>query len=156
MVDVFDESKRSLVMAGIRSTGSRSTELLLRTLFECHGVLGWVEHDASLPGKPDFTFTSEKVAVFVDGCFWHGCPHCADGHTPKSNEDYWSRKIGLNKQRDRQVSRALRGSGWSVVRIWECRLKANSEGQVRRVIRKVREKGSIFVSIPQTDASILD
>ena len=85
-----------------------------------------------MPGKPDFVFPKERLAVFVDGCFWHACPRCYI--KPKQNAKFWREKIGGNKKRDLKVSRQLRAEGWSVCRIWECRLKEPS-ASIRRILR---------------------
>ena len=77
---------------------------------------GW-RRQLPLPGRPDFAFPKAKVAVFTDGCFWHGCPRCYT--RPKSNRKFWDTKVIRNRERDREVSRGLRRKGWRVVRIWE-------------------------------------
>jgi DNA mismatch endonuclease, patch repair protein len=121
MADVITKRKRSQVMAAIKSRGNKNTELLLKQIFRAYGIRGWRRHQ-SLPGKPDFIFRSKRLAVFVDGCFWHGCrQHC---RMPQSNQLYWQQKISRNLERDRSVSRMLRCSGWKVVRIWEHSLKS--------------------------------
>ena len=120
MPDVFSKTKRSEVMSNIRGKGNKSTEVRLLTLFKKNGIKGWRRHQP-LPGKPDFIFPREQLAVFVDGCFWHGCPRCYI--KPKQNAEFWEKKIGGNIKRDKKVSRNLRTSGWSVIRIWECKLK---------------------------------
>jgi DNA mismatch endonuclease (patch repair protein) len=105
VADVFTKKKRSQVMAAIRSTGNRATELRLAAIFRAHGITGWRRHQA-LPGKPDFVFRRERLAVFVDGCFWHGCRwHC---RMPKSRRAYWGTKIARNKARDAVVRKVLR------------------------------------------------
>jgi DNA mismatch endonuclease (patch repair protein) len=73
-------------------------------------------------GRPDFVFREERLAVFVDGCFWHCCPKC--GNMPASNREFWRTKLGKNKLRDRHVTRTLRTEGWKVLRIWEHELSA--------------------------------
>ena len=89
-------------------------------------------------GKPDFVFPKARVAVFVDGCFWHGCPQHATW--PKQNAAFWAEKIGRNQARDRKVTRTLRATGWTVLRIWEHALK-KPERVLARVRRAVaREK----------------
>lgn len=121
VADVFTKKKRSQVMAAIRSTGNRATELRLAAILRAHGITGWRRHQP-LPGKPDFAFRRERLAVFVDGCFWHGCHwHC---RMPKSRQAYWQPKIDRNKTRDRAVRALLRRTGWRVHRIWEHSLRA--------------------------------
>ena len=120
MVDGVSKEVRSRVMAAIRSSGNMRTELVLARLLRAHRLSGWRRGHALL-GKPDFVFAKEKLAVFVDGCFWHGCPlHC---RMPKSRKGYWNPKIARNALRDKHVTRALRRAGWRVLRIWEHHLK---------------------------------
>jgi len=114
--DVISKAKRSEVMSRIRGHGNRSTELAVIKVFRRHGITGWRRHQAVF-GKPDFIFRKQKVAVFVDGCFWHGCHrHC---RRPKGNGKYWSGKILRNQKRDRLVTKTLWRAGWQVLRIWE-------------------------------------
>jgi DNA mismatch endonuclease (patch repair protein) len=131
MTDVFTKAKRSEVMSNIRGKGNKSTEIKLFKLFKKNGIKGWRRHQP-LPGKPDFVFTEERLAVFVDGCFLHGCPRCYI--KPKQNAKFWRDKIGGNKKRDQRVAQQLRRDGWSVCRIWECRLK-NPDSVIRRINR---------------------
>ena len=107
-------------MSRIRGKGNKSTEQRMVTLLKDHHITGWRRHCA-LPGKPDFVFRPQKVAVFVDGCFWHKCPRCFK--SPSSNADYWVPKIQGNVRRDRRVNRQLRQRGWRVVRVWEHSLR---------------------------------
>jgi DNA mismatch endonuclease (patch repair protein) len=116
VADVFGRAKRSRVMAAIRSVGNRTTERALAAAFRRLGLKGWRRH-VSLPGKPDFVFLKARLAVFVDGCFWHGCPK--HGHWPKTNRRYWRRKLRRNAERDRAMTRELVRRGWRVVRVWE-------------------------------------
>jgi len=116
MADVFSAAKRSAIMASVRGTGNRSTELRLIAIFDVAGIRGW-RRGVLLPGNPDFVFPKSHVVVFVDGCFWHGCPIHATH--PRSNAAYWSTKIARNRARDRSVNRTLRAMGWRVLRIWE-------------------------------------
>lgn len=115
-------------MKAVRGSGNQSTELALARVLRTAGFSGWRRH-LPYPGHPDFCWPSYKVAVFVDGCFWHGCPRCYS--TPKSNRAFWRAKVVANKLRDRRVSAQLRGSGWTVVRIWECRV--HSPGTLNRI-----------------------
>jgi DNA mismatch endonuclease (patch repair protein) len=120
MPDVFTKEKRSEVMSRIRSKGNKRTEGVLVKLFREEGMTGWRRH-LKLPGKPDFTFSKERLAVFVDGCFWHGCPKCY--RPPKGNRKFWETKVSRNRERDREVNRELRIRGWRVLRISEHSLK---------------------------------
>ena len=139
MADVFPREKRSEIMAAVRSKGNKSTELRLVSLFRKNKISGWRRH-LNLPGNPDFAFRKEKVVVFVDGCFWHGCPNCY--REPKSRRAYWREKIVKNQRRDRQVSSRLRSLGWSVIRVKECSLRkwpvATGE-RIRKMVISRRE-----------------
>jgi DNA mismatch endonuclease, patch repair protein len=119
-VDVFSSAKRSDIMSKIRGKGNAATEMVVADLFGQHGIKGWRRH-YKLKGTPDFTFLKEKTVVFVDGCYWHGCPRCS--RLPKSNVEFWTAKFENNKRRDRKVNRELRADGWHVIRVWQCRLK---------------------------------
>jgi len=130
MADMFSKAERSRVMAAIRSDRNKSTELALMEILREARIHGW-RRRRPLHGKPDFVFRRERVVVFVDGCFWHGCPRCAI--VPKSNREYWDAKLNRNRQRDREVSRELRRLGWRVVRIWHHELK-----YAARVARRLR------------------
>ena len=120
-------------MSKIRGSGNRSTELALIGIFRKNGITGW-RRNHPLFGKPDFAFPEKKVVVFVDGCFWHGCPK--HGNIPKNNRKFWEKKIEGNKKRDLRVSRKLRSEGWSVCRVWECRLK-QPKAAVARIRRMI-------------------
>lgn len=113
--------QRSYNMSRILSRDNETTEKRLARLFRSASIKGWRRH-LPLVGKPDFAFPKKKVAIFVDGCFWHGCTQCPDGHKPKTNRSYWSPKIQGNRLRDRRQTRQLKNLGWQVVRIWEHQL----------------------------------
>lgn len=108
-------------MSRIRGKGNEKTEVRLAKLMRAEGIRGWRRH-LPIPGRPDFTFLKQKVAVFVDGCFWHGCPRCF--RLPKQNRAFWKAKIEGNRKRDRSVNGRLRRLGWKVLRIRECQLKS--------------------------------
>ncbi len=157
MSDVFSKAKRSEVMSRIRSRGNKDTELALVKLFRREKITGWrrqhrvrlnIQRQTSNSERaklsvgrlrvsswvrPDFVFPKLKVAVFVDGCFWHVCPKHST--TPKSSAAFWRKKLEANKARDRLVTRALRQSGWRVLRIWEHELTRKWE---RRLIARLR------------------
>lgn len=130
MADVFTKAKRSEVMSQIRGRGNKDTEIALMKLLRHHRITGW-RRNQEVFGKPDFIFRKLRVAVFVDGCFWHGCPkHC---NTPANNRAFWKKKLAANKARDRRVNQTLRKAGWSVVRLWEHELAKRSEACIRRI-----------------------
>lgn len=131
MADVFSKSQRSKVMAAIRGKGNRTTEWRLRARFIAHGVSGWRMHSPDVEGKPDFVFHKKRLAVFVDGCFWHGCRYCRN--LPSSNKTFWKTKIEKNRKRDRTISRRLKKASWRVVRFWEHDLKKNPEACCRKI-----------------------
>lgn len=119
-VDTFDKATRSKVMAKVRGRGNATTELRLMKLFRANGIRGWRRH-LPITGRPDFAFPKAKLAVFVDGCFWHGCPNCYSA--PASSQAFWKAKLSKNKTRDTTVTEQLRSDGWKVLRVWECQLK---------------------------------
>jgi DNA mismatch endonuclease, patch repair protein len=135
MVDVFSKTKRSEVMAAIRSKGNKDTELKLASILRAYRINGWRRHQP-LPGKPDFVFPKQRLAVFVDGCFWHGCPK--HGRKPDSNQNYWLAKLRRNKRRDKTVNHLLRDSGWNVLRLWEHELirTTNAAKRIKSSLRK--------------------
>lgn len=108
--------QRSRIMSAIRGKGNKSTELRLISVMRTYGISGW-RRNQLLPGRPDFAFPSSQLAIFVDGCFWHGCPKCYK--EPKQNVAFWREKIRRNVARDKRNSRQLRKLGWSVLRIRE-------------------------------------
>jgi DNA mismatch endonuclease (patch repair protein) len=136
MPDVFTKAKRSEVMSRIRSRGNKGTELALAKLFRAHRITGW-RRNQSMFGKPDFIFKQARLALFVDGCFWHGCPKHAT--KPKNNRTFWQRKLSANKKRDVLVTRTLRRAGWHVIRIWECALRKSPLNCLRRIQRALKD-----------------
>jgi len=163
MPDVFTPAKRSEVMSRIRGRGNRDTELALAKLLRLHHITGWRRHlriklgELSIKGQefttqkprnasssvartpaqcfvhPDFVFIRQRTVVFVDGCFWHGCPK--HSNLPANNRAFWEKKLNGNKVRDRFVNRCLRKAGWQVVRIWEHDLTKRPEVCIRRIER---------------------
>ncbi len=110
-------------MKAVKSSGNKSTELKLIEYFKKAGINGW-RRNYKLFGSPDFVFPKRRLAIFVDGCFWHG--HDCRNTKPADNADYWRGKIARNRKRDELVSATLQEKGWRVMRIWECQIKKNS------------------------------
>ncbi|HZW61210.1 MAG TPA: very short patch repair endonuclease [Candidatus Babeliales bacterium] len=131
-------SQRSYIMSRVKSRGNKSTELVLIRILRKYKITGWRRH-ISLKGRPDFCFVKEKLAVFVDGCFWHGCIKCY--RAPKMNADYWQQKIKYNLRRDISNARFLRHLGWSVLRFREHILKDSSKHQqiAIKILNKLSE-----------------
>lgn len=128
---------RSRTMSKIRSRGNKSTETRLRMgLVRC-GVKGWEMHSRNVSGTPDFYFRKHKLAVFVDGCFWHGCIKC--GHIPKTRTAFWSAKFKRNKARARKVRHSLSRQGIEVMRFWEHDVK-KVEPAVRAILKVLRKR----------------
>jgi DNA mismatch endonuclease (patch repair protein) len=128
IVPVTDEL-RSRIMRGNKSCGNLSTELALIDLMRSARISGWRRH-VSLAGRPDFVFKRERIAVFVDGCYWHGC-RCR--RLPTEKRQYWEEKFQANQARDKRVTRELRAQGWTVVRLWEHQLKKHPRMVIKRI-----------------------
>ena len=120
MTDVFSKEKRSDVMSRIRGSGNKDTEMALVSIFHKNKIVGW-RRKQKVFGKPDFVFWNQRVAIFVDGCFWHQCP--LHSSIPKQNQEFWEKKLRLNTRRDQNVNNYLKEKGWNVIRIWEHDLK---------------------------------
>lgn len=132
----FGGLRRGQLMSRVRSTGNLTTEKHLASLLRKAGLTGWRRHQ-QLPGRPDFVWRKAKVAVFVDGCFWHG--HDCRNLTPKTNVGAWQEKIENTRARDVRNTQSLEQMGWAVVRIWECYLNKDPE-QCLQMIRIRLEK----------------
>jgi DNA mismatch endonuclease (patch repair protein) len=132
----FGGLRRGELMSRVRSAGNLTTEERLACLLRTAGLAGWRRHQL-LPGRPDFVWRKAKVAVFVDGCFWHG-HDCGRNLRPRTNAKAWRDKIESNQARDRRVTRVLRKQGWTVVRIWECSLANDPDRCVDRIRRWLR------------------
>jgi DNA mismatch endonuclease (patch repair protein) len=138
MADFLTKSQRSALMASIKGKANKGTELRLAELFREHGIKGWRRH-YPISGKPDFVFTKAKLAIFVDGCFWHGCPW--HYRPPTSNVAFWKRKIEDNRNRDKKANAKLRQKGWTVIRIWEHSLR-----QPERILARIQSALDYFAA----------
>lgn len=128
MADVLTKEQRSYNMSRIKSRDTKP-ELVMREALK--GLR--FQYQPSIFGKPDFASKKHNIAVFIDGCFWHGCPKCY--REPSENNEFWKNKISGNKKRDRQVTRRMRQDGWRVVRIWEHIIRKNPDVAARRIKR---------------------
>jgi len=128
-------------MRSNKSSGTKPETQLCSALWRS-GVRGYRRNYRMAAGTPDVYFTRAKVAVFVNGCFWHSCPHCRP-RVPKTNTEFWSEKFARNRERDARVRKILKAEGRKVVTVWECMLKSSVKRQVRRVIRALAPPAGI-------------
>ena len=134
MADMFDKNKRSAIMKSVKSSGNKSTELRLIAFFKANGITGW-KRKYPVKGHPDLVFMEKRIAIFVDGCFWHG--HDCRNTRPKQNEDYWNKKRNRNIAHDKEISTLFEKRGWKVIRIWECELKKKNETVLREKLKSI-------------------
>lgn len=134
MADIFNEEKRSDIMRRVKSKENKSTELRLIEIFKQNGIIGW-RRNYQVKGHPDFVFLKERIAVFVDGCFWHG--HNCRNTCPTSHQEYWQKKRERNIKHDKEVTHMFESRGWTVLRIWECELKKKNETDLLEKIKRV-------------------
>lgn len=133
-MDVFSKDKRSEIMSRVRSRGNAATEFRLIRFFRQRGIKGWRRH-YPIFGRPDFVFPELRVAVFVDGCFWHCCPR--HSKCPVNNRPFWRAKLARNRARDSLVNRTLRRAGWRVLRIWQHALACQEEDRLFERIQRI-------------------
>lgn len=120
-------------MKGNRAKDTKP-EVLLRKALWNRGLKGYRLNFKKAPGRPDVCFTKKKIAIFVNGCFWHQCPYCKLPF-PKSNVKFWTNKFKRNKERDRLKIRRLKSLGWKTMTVWECQILRNSTKIVNRIIK---------------------
>ncbi len=135
MSDRFSKEVRSRIMSRIRGRDTTPEILLRKELFKRGYRYSLRRRFKELNFRPDIVMVSRKVCIFVDGCFWHGCPRC--GRIPKSNKRYWKPKIERNKERDREHNVFLEERGWGVIRVWEHEIRDNLHDTVDRVISTI-------------------
>lgn len=121
-------------MSSIRGKSNITTERTLRLALVRAGIAGWQLHRKDVPGSPDFYFPGHALAIFADGCFWHGCPRC--GHIPRTRHSFWRAKISLNQLRDRRNKRRLTRRGIHVIRFWEHDLRYPDN--LERAVTKIK------------------
>ncbi len=120
-MDNHSKKVRSYNMSRIRSTNSKPETLVRKYLFS--KGLRYRKNLKALPGKPDIVLKKYKTVIFVNGCFWHGHKNCKYFVMPKSNTDYWNKKISHNIERDKLTYQKLSNLGWNIIIVWECELK---------------------------------
>jgi len=105
-------------------------EVNLRKLLFAQGIRGYRIH-YNLAGKPDIVFTKKKIAIFIDGCFWHKCPICFQ--EPETHKEFWLKKIGSNVERDLKNTKQLQGDGWTVLRVWEHDIRNTPDEVIKKI-----------------------
>jgi DNA mismatch endonuclease (patch repair protein) len=140
MADRLTVAQRSALIAKVRARGNATTELALARVLRAEGLIGW-RRQRLLTGRggawkvrPDFVFGRRRWVVFVDGCFWHGCPR--HGTRPKGRAAFWRRKFVASRARDRRNTRQLRAAGWRVLRLWEHERRAAFRPALLRKLRR--------------------
>ena len=126
-------SHRSWTMAQVKSKNT-TPEMVVRKTAHALG-LRFRLHRAELPGKPDLVFPRWRTAVFVNGCFWHSHRNCGRARIPRTNVDYWTKKLLRNVRRDQETVRVLKKSGWRCAVIWEC--QAKDPARLERILRRL-------------------
>ena len=124
-------------MRAVKSSKNKSTEEKLIAYFKENKITVW-RRNYKVYGKPDFVLPDLRIAIFVDGCFWHG-HNCRNTH-PEQNKEYWQRKIGRNMARDKEVTDHLERLGWNVIRIWECEFLKKNRGLLEKRLKALYSK----------------
>ena len=130
MTDVLTQEQRTYNMSKIRGKNT-GPEIKLRKLLWSKGIRGYRIH-FKLPGKPDIVFTKKRIAIFIDGCFWHKCPVCFQ--EPETRKEFWIKKIRSNVDHDKKVNDLLQSEGWTIIRIWEHEIRKEPENAVKKII----------------------
>jgi DNA mismatch endonuclease (patch repair protein) len=134
MTDILTQEQRKFNMSRIKGKNT-GPEVKLRKLLYFNGIRGYRLHH-NLPGKPDIVFVKKKIAIFIDGCFWHKCPICFQ--EPETRKEFWMKKIQSNIDRDKKVNKQLKSDGWVVIRIWEHEIKKNPEKYIEIISEKLQ------------------
>ena len=141
VTDTRTPEQRRRIMAAVRGKNT-SPEVSLRKALHAAGVRGWRCHYKRAPGMPDLAWVGRRVAVFVDGAFWHGHP---SQYKPGRHGAYWDDKIRRNVERDRAADAALAELGWTVVRLWDFDVRRNLAGSVETIVGALEAQRSAFV-----------
>lgn len=130
----------SKVMSANKAKNTKPERILRKALWK-EGIRGYRLHAKEIPGKPDIIFNSKKIAVFVNGCFWHRCPYCKL-NLPKSNREFWNNKFESNIKRDKKKIHELKKIGWQTITIWECQIKDDISYIVEK-FKKVYQQSTV-------------
>lgn len=136
MADVFTSEKRSEVMSKIRGKNTKP-EIIIRKALHALGYR-YSLHKNDLPGKPDLYFRKYNAVIEINGCFWHG-HECHLFRIPKSNTEFWQKKINKNRDRDERNFKKLRNSGYRILNIWECAIKGKTSLDFDKLINSIED-----------------
>lgn len=134
MADVLTKKQRSYNMSQIKSKDTKP-ELCLRKILLLSKIKNF-RTNYVLPGKPDLVFAKNKLAIFIDGCFWHKCPKCFV--KPATRSKFWEEKIKKNVSRDKEINKTIRGLGWKILRFWEHEINMNPGKVVKKIAKKLK------------------
>ena len=134
MADVLTKKQRSYNMSMIKCINTKP-EIRLRKLLFSNGLRGY-RVKTKIKGKPDIVFTKKKVAIFIDGCFWHKCPKCFV--RPGTNKEFWNKKINSNVKRDKKINNYLKKEGWIIIRLWEHEVRKDIEKCLKKIKSKLK------------------
>lgn len=141
---MVSEATRHVMQAN--KSKNTKPELKVRAALREAGLSGYRIHWKKAPGSPDICYPGRKLAIFVNGCFWHSCPYCTN-HAPKTNQEFWRAKFERNRARDERDKSQLVEAGWTVLVVWECRLKrANFSHSMGEIVREVERSGDADVA----------
>lgn len=137
-MDKFSKEKRSEIMSRVPSNNTKPEEIVRKYLFS--RGFRYRKNDSRYPGKPDIVLPKYHTIVFVNGCFWHQHPGCKAAQMPKSNVQYWEKKLKKNVERDRSEQRLLESMGWHVIVVWECEIsnKKKREDRLKTLEEEIR------------------
>ena len=130
-------------MSKVRSSDTKPELILRHALWRCG--FRYLKNDKRLPGTPDIVLPRYKTVIFLHGCFWHGHKNCGNFRIPKSNVDFWIKKVNRNQERDQEVWRELEAKGWEVIFVWECELKKSElPDTIARVSAEIKANGALY------------
>lgn len=145
MADVHTKKQRSYNMSRIRGSDTKSEIRLRKSLW--NEGFRYTKNNKDIPGKPDLAFRGKKIAVFIDGCFWHKCPE--HYNKPANNAEFWEKKIQSNTERDTKVNQLLASQEWKIIRIWEHDIRNDFENIKRRIMKFLNHPDK--TAIPRAD-----
>jgi DNA mismatch endonuclease, patch repair protein len=131
------KASTSKVMQANKAKDTKPEVLLRKALWKA-GLRGYRLHPKQLPGRPDISFAKDRLAVFINGCFWHRCPTC-NLPFPKSNTNFWKKKFDNNVTRDQKKIAALEEIGWRTITVWECKITSNLESCLDQVVKELEK-----------------